>query len=68
MAMSAKAQGISQAGETGVKLTALAVDARAKTESWALDDPLKVAMEAMLVTLMGNVSEVGGQAAKIRLP
>lgn len=68
MAIQAKAGGVAIAGEKGVELVQLAVAARAASDSWALDDPLKVAMEEMLVSLFGSTSEVGKQAAGMRMP
>lgn len=68
VALSAKNTAVTGSGEAGVKLTTLAVEARAKTEAWALDDPLKIAMESMLVKLMASAGDVGEQASRMRLP
>jgi hypothetical protein len=68
VAMSAKNTAIVGAAESGIKLTSLATEARSKTESWADDDALKLAIDAMLVKLTNAAGDVGEQAARLRLP
>ncbi len=63
-----KSGGIAVAGERGVDLVNASVEARAASSAWALDDPLKVAMENMLVTLMGATASFGKQASEMKLP
>ena len=68
MAIQAKTNGIATAGEKGIDLVNAAVIVREVGQNMANDDPLKVAMEEMLASLMGSTAAVGKQAADTKLP